>query len=241
MPRPKTNEEILVQQTRELDRAQKQKRRYDRQKERNRDKKQKYDSGSGHGVAVLFDEKPAESNSEYNRALENERRKRAQQIDEAEASRDKAKQEAKDAKEAMKESKRKLVGDKIKEGKGIGIVLYNAKGQESDINGKPVKCGSSKPASCSPKNQKGKGKKDCDTKCNHNKTTSWGHQIRQLYRDRDGTIYAVAQSEGNGLMWGIGYNPSSGVWQTSDKNLTEAQIKSRTKGKTLILDNTGGC
>ena len=66
-------------------------------------------------------------------------------------------------------------------------------------------------------------------------------KIRQLYRDKDGTIFAVAQSDSSGLMWGIGYNPSSGVWQTSDKNLTEAQIKSRTKGKTLILDNTGGC
>ena len=190
-------------------------------------------------MAVLFDEKPAESSSEYNRALENERRKRAQQIDEAEASRDKAKQEAKDAKEAMKESKRKLVVDKIKEGKGIGIILYNAKGQESDINGKPVKCGSSKPASCSPKNQKGKGKKDCDTKCNHNKTTSWGHQIRQLYRGKDGTVYAVAQDD-NGLIWGVGYNPVSGVWQKSERKLGEAQIRSKAKGKTLILDNTGG-
>lgn len=260
MPKPKTNEEILAQQTRELERAQKKKRRYDRQSERNREKKQKYDSGSGHGVAVLFDEKPAESSSEYNRALENERKRRASQLSEAEASRDKAKEEAKNTKDAMKESKRRMVGDKIKNGKGIGLVVFNEKGCPVDASGRPLK---DDPTDHPVKDdRKGKGSKriivDDERLCNpspksgsnggkprnpmsyeFSNISCWGHVIDRIYKDADGRLYAVARKDGK-TTWAKGYNLEKGTWTDSDKDLTQRQIDSRSRNMTLIVDNMGG-
>lgn len=129
MFKPKTDEETLAQQNREIDKLHRQKKRYDKQAERSNKKKGRYDANTGHGIAIMSDEKPTQS-PDYRRAVVAEKEKRAETIRNATSHRDQSKESAKKAKKEAEESKRRMIGRKIMDGKGIGIVVYNEKGEQ---------------------------------------------------------------------------------------------------------------
>lgn len=64
----------------------------------------------------------------------------------------------------------------------------------------------------------------------------WGHRIEKIYADASGKLYAIAYKNGKSV-WAYGYNTISGFWAGTEK-LTPNQMKSRTKGLTLVVDNS---
>lgn len=64
----------------------------------------------------------------------------------------------------------------------------------------------------------------------------WGHRIEKIYTDDSGKLFAIAYKNGKSV-WATGYNTASGFWAGTEK-LTPSQMKSRTKGLTLVVDNS---
>jgi len=71
------------------------------------------------------------------------------------------------------------------------------------------------------------------------KQTMNGIPVIRIYRGFRGELYAVGRmSPGEtGLVWGRGYDPTTGIWKGGDYNLTAKQVEELSYGMECIINN----